>query len=76
MDTTYLTLSERVPSDTQPVHDRETFARERLTDLLELRDRAAARGLTDLVELYTDALIDEMLGGRKFRAAPSRGRAA
>jgi hypothetical protein len=35
----------------------------RLEDLLELHDRAIARGLPHLAEAYADRIIDEMTAG-------------
>ena len=56
---TYLTLS-AAPDDGLR-SDRSAAVR--LEDLLELRDRATARGLTALADEYTDRIIDEMTAG-------------
>jgi hypothetical protein len=51
------------PLPSRPVllpDDRSAAAR--LEDLLELRDRARVRGYADLVELYTDRILDDAFG--------------
>lgn len=40
----------------------DATAAARFVDLLELRSRAAARGYHDLHELYTERIVDELIG--------------
>lgn len=47
-------------TDKSVVIEREVMSR--FEDLLELRDRALARGLPRLADYYTDRIIDGMVG--------------
>lgn len=55
----YLTLS--APAEVLLPDDRSAAVR--LEDLLELHDRAIARGLPHLAAAYADRIVDEMSAG-------------